>query len=198
MNKIEKIDKLIEEGKRFIGNNIYRDDPEFQSWNNSVIRFSEITFGKCSVTDNFKNRLYTFSCYGINTPRKDLVRQFEKDVKITLNDLENLKDELDDIETIPKNNNRKANEKEINIINNINNSPTFYVNVNTLINQIEDDVNIDEETHDKLLDAVNSINSSVTKKDKWKYAKEICKFLLDKGMDICIAYLPQIIAMINK
>ena len=87
MNKIEKIDKLIEEGKKFIGNNIYRDDPEFQSWNNSVIRFSEITFGKCSVTDNFKNRLYTFSCYGINTPRKDLVRQFEKDVKITLNDL---------------------------------------------------------------------------------------------------------------
>ena len=92
----------------------------------------------------------------------------------------------------------KANEKEINIINNINNSPTFYVNVNTLINQIEDDVNIDEETHDKLLDAVNSINSGMTKKDKWKYAKEICRFLLDKGMDICIAYLPQIIAMINK
>ena len=80
----------------------------------------------------------------------------------------------------------------------VNNSPTFYVNVNTLINQIEDDVNIDEETHDKLLDAVNSINSGMTKKDKWKYAKEICRFLLDKGMDICIAYLPQIIAMINK
>jgi hypothetical protein len=38
----------------------------------------------------------------------------------------------------------------------------------------------------------------MTKKDKWKYAKEICRFLLDKGMDICIAYLPQIIAMINK
>ena len=198
MNKIEKIDKLIEEGKRFIGNNIYRDDPDFQSWNNSVIRFSEKTFGKCSVTDNFKNRLYTFSCYAMGTPREKLVQQFEKDVKITLNDLENLKDEIDELDTFPHNNNRKASEKEINIINNINNSQNFYVNVNTLINQIEDDVNIYEETHDKLLDAVNSINSGMTKKDKWKYAKEICRFLLDKGMDICIAYLPQIIGIINK
>ena len=198
MNKIEKINKLIEEGKKLLGNNIYRDDLDFQAWNNSVIRFSEKTFGKCSVTDNFKNRLYGFSAYVIGTPREELVQKFEKDVKITLKDLENLKDELDEVERIPKNSNRKSSKKEINIINNINNSPNFYVNTNTLINQIEDDVNIDDETHEKLLDAINNINLIMSKKDKWKYAKEICKFLLDKGMDVCITYLPQIIGMINK
>ena len=69
MDTVKKVENLIKKGETFLGKNLTRENPEFQAWNNSLIRFVEQQYGKDSTTyKNFRNRLYTLGICSLDTP----------------------------------------------------------------------------------------------------------------------------------
>lgn len=89
---------------------------------------------------------------------------------------------------------------EINIYNTINNNISVLSNaeIEKIINT---DLDIDDTEKKELLNKLDEITelqrSNAPKKEKWKKAKIIISFLIDKGADIFIMYLPKIIAAIQ-
>lgn len=66
---------------------------------------------------------------------------------------------------------------------------------------VENNTYLGESEKDELLSKLNEIEdlqkSNKSKNDKWKIAKDILKFVLDKGADIAIMYIPQILMAIK-
>lgn len=211
MNSKQKIEKFIEEGKSFIGQNMTSSDAGFQSWNNALIRFAEKIYGvNATTTTAFKKRNYSLSVYTVGTPKEYFVNAFEKSLNITIEDLKRLLDEIDDDITSPLNKESKNNEIrpiQVNVTNTNNNNNTN-VNSNLLNvmsfqeirNQIEDNTYLDDDSKTELMNKLSEIedlcNSIESKSKKWSKAKSILSFVLDKGADIAIMFIPKILEAI--
>lgn len=212
MTKKEKLDNLIKVGEDFIGKNLNNSDSKFNGWNASVIRFIEKEFGKdSSDAKRLRNRLYQPSAYGVGVDNSKLFNKvFEKDLNNTLEELRLILDDIDDFELIDIINNelyKKSSTKTPTLNVNINNTNTNIVDVNitfdTIVNSIENDSKITEEDRNEVLEKITEIekilnNKDKTKKQKWSYIKVIVAFLLDKGTDFAIVYLPQILIWIRS
>lgn len=88
----------------------------------------------------------------------------------------------------------------INIYNTINNNISVLSNAE-IEKIINNDLEIDDYEKRELLNKLDEITelqkSNEPKKEKWRKAKVIIAFLIDKGADIFIMYLPKIIAAIQ-
>ena len=88
----------------------------------------------------------------------------------------------------------------INIYNNINNNISVLSN-NEIEKIINNSLNINDSEKKELLNKLDEITelekSNASKSEKWKKAEVIIAFLIDKGADIFIMYLPKIIAAIQ-
>ena len=71
-----------------------------------------------------------------------------------------------------------------------------------IIEKIEDNTFLDDESKKELISELNKIeeikNSSDSKSNKWKKAKCILSFIIDKGADIAIMFIPKILEAISK
>lgn len=89
--------------------------------------------------------------------------------------------------------------------NNNTNTNTNTVTLNMTIDEIRDNITDNtylsdtakQELLNKLDDIIELQKSKESKAKKWNKAKEILSFLLDKGADIAIMYIPQILNAIN-
>ena len=204
MDPVKKVENFIEKGKSFLGRNFTSSNPEFQAWNNSLVRFIEQQYGKESTTyKNFYGRSYSLVMWGIDTPEERFIESFEEDLKITLEELTYIKEELKEV-PIPKNIDDSlkptvSNRPEIVINNNNtnNNTISFNMNIREIRKVIEDNTMLsdsDKEELTKQLDTLEELQKSKkNKNEKWKVAKGILKFVVDKGADIAIMFLPQIL-----
>ena len=64
-----------------------------------------------------------------------------------------------------------------------------------------EEVIVDEQTKEALLylkELQTIFESKESRKNKWEKAKKIVGWLLDKGVDVAISYLPAIVSMISK
>ena len=204
MDPVKKVENFIEKGKSFLGRNFTSSNPEFQAWNNSLVRFIEQQYGKESTTyKNFYGRSYSLVMWGIDTPEERFIESFEEDLKITLEELTYIKEELKEV-PIPKNIDDSlkptvSNRPEIVINNNNtnNNTISFNMNIREIRKVIEDNTMLSDSDKDELtkqLDTLEKLQKSKkNKNEKWKVAKGILKFVVDKGADIAIMFLPQIL-----
>ena len=212
----EKLEKLIIEGESFLGKNKTSDDESFQSWNNALIRLSEKYYGRdTTTTNNFKERSYSLSVYTIGTPDKYFISAFERDLKITLEDLKRLLEEIDDevVTFIPLEENKGKKSKDLQPIHvnvtNMNNNNNTNVNSNSLSvmsfqeihDQLEDNTYLDDDAKKELIAKLTEIkkihNSNESKSKKWSKAKTILAFILDKGADIAKMFIPKILEAIK-
>lgn len=213
MNKKEKLKSLIEKGKELLDNPSGKDNPKFSAWNTSIIRFMEREFGSDNTdTKRLKNRYYYPSVLVIGSDNSEIIyRKYKSDLEKTLSELESIYEEYEDIildkEMVKSNDNYNINVPNItlNVDNSNYNSNVNNINITfeSIIESINKDNNISEENKEDIIDSVNEIkeiynDKELSKKDKWKKIKIILSFLLDKGVDFVIAYLPQIILLIEK
>ena len=86
--------------------------------------------------------------------------------------------------------------------NNNSNNITLNMSVDEIKENISDNTYLSDSDKQELLDKLNEIielqNSTESKSKKWSKAKTILAFLLDKGADIAIMYIPQILSAITK
>ena len=209
MNKKEKLEKLLNEAENFIGKNLTRDDSKFEAWNNALIRFSEREYGeKSTTTEIFKKRRYSLGMYTLDTPHSSFVKVFEDDLKTTIEDLKMLIDEVDDYIVEPKMETKTSDNRNnpVNVtINNTNNNSNInninIMSVEKIRETIEDNSYIGDEEKQKLYKALDEIEklkqSNESKTKRWSKAKAILSFIIDKGADIAIMYLPHIIEAIK-
>lgn len=211
MDLVKKVENFIEKGESFLGRNFTSSNPEFQAWNNSLIRFIEQQYGKESTTyKNFYNRSYSLVIWSMNTPEESFIEAFEADLKITLEDLKYMKEELKEV-SIPKTKNTSDNLKPnfnnrpeivINNNNTNNNTISFIMDIREIRKVIEDNTMLSDSDKEKLtkqLDTLENLQKSKkNKNEKWKVAKGILKFVVDKGADIAIMFLPQILKALQE
>lgn len=213
MDKKEKLKSLIEKGKELLDNTSGTNNPKFSAWNTSIIRFMEREFGSDSTdTKRLKNRLYYPSVLAIGPDNSETIyRIYKRDMEKTLSELESIYEEYEDIildkEIVKSNDNYNRNVPNItlNVDNSNYNSNVYNINITfeSIIENINKDNNISEENKEDIIDSVNDIKAiyndkELSKKDKWKKIKIILSFLLDKGADFVITYLPQIILLIGQ
>ena len=208
MDPIKKVESLIEKGESFLGRNFTSSNPEFQAWNNSLIRFVEQQYGKESTTRlTLKKRHYSLGIYTMETSEEEFVEAFERCLKITLEDLKYILEELKESpepKYISRNIEQTKNDGTSIIINN-NNSNSNNINFNMSIDDIkrviEDNTMLsdsDKKELTKQLDTIEDLQKSKkSKNEKWKVAKVILKFVVDKGADIAIMFLPQILKVLQ-
>ena len=89
-----------------------------------------------------------------------------------------------------------------NIISNNNENIINILSYDEVKNTIEDNTFLDDNSKDELLKILNEIKelelSKETKNKKWLKARKLFEFILDKGADIAIMYLPLIVQAISK
>ena len=209
MNKKEILEKFLNEAESFIGKNLTSDDSKFEAWNNALIRFAEREYGeKSTVVDMFKRRHYTLSAYAIGTPDSAFVRAFEEDLNTTIEDLKRLVEETDYYVEAPKMETKASSNRSnpinltINNTNTNNNTNNISIMSTEKIREtIEDNSYIGDEEKQKLYEALDEIEklkqSNESKTKRWSKAKSILSFIIDKGADIAIMYLPHIIEAIK-
>lgn len=204
MDPVKKVENFIEKGESFLGKNFTSSNPEFQAWNNSLIRFVEQQYGKESTTTlTLKKRHYSLGIYTMGTSKKEFVEAFERGLKVTLEDLKYILEELKEVpepKSVNKNINKTKNDGTSIIINNNNsnnNNITFNMSIEDIKRVIEENTMLsdpDKEELTKQLDTLEELQKSKkNKNEKWKVAKGILKFVVDKGADIAIMFLPQIL-----
>ena len=202
MDKIQKIEKYIKTGEGFLGKNLTYENPQFEAWNNSVLRFISRQYGeKSSTYSSFNSRMYGSLLYLNEASHKELNTAFEYDLKAAICELEYIKEEIEDDEITIEEGSRKEREennssKELHqpvIINNIYNNIS---NINEIKSNIENNSNINDNDKKELIKQLRKLedlqNSNKSKNEKWRVAKDIIKFVIDKGVDVAIMYLPQI------
>lgn len=208
MDKKKKIENLILKGESFFGKNFSKDNGEFQSWNTELISFAEKVYGEnANITKTFKSRSYTGKIPIINETSTSYVRYFEQDLKASIGDLKNILED-DDFYYAPEKHNDKNQSKtnltlNQNFINSNTNVNAINVkNITEIKNEIEDNTYLSDSDKTELLKILEEIekikNSDESKTKKWDKLKKSVAFIIDKGADIAIAYLPQIIMAISK
>lgn len=209
MSKKEKLQKLIDSGNEFLGKNLTNGDSKFCGWNTSVIRFIEKEYGIDSTdAKRLKKRLYHPSAYVLGADNTSLfIKYFERDLSKTLEELKMIYDDIDENEHQEE----KAENKNIpfsptfnfNIDNSNTNTNTTYINLTfeKLKDEIVRDSNLSNQDKVEIMNRLDEIKeiqiSAKSKKEKWKAIKTVLAFLLDKGADFVITYLPQILMILK-
>ena len=205
----EKLQKLIDSGTEFLDKKLRDSDSKFCAWNASVIRFIESEYGVDSTdAQRLKNRLYHPSVYVPGADNKSLfIWCFEEDLKKTLEELRMIYNDIDENEMnatkAEKNEKTFAPTFNFNIDNSNSNVNTTNINITfeKLEKEIKEDTNIQYDEKEEIIDKLNEIKeiqqSNKNKKQKWSAIKSILIFLLDKGVDFVITYLPQILLLIK-
>lgn len=214
MNGKERLAEIIEKGKKLLGHQKTSSDPKFIAWNSSVLFFVEKIYGSASRRyKNLARRKYTVISFTRNPPRSELIRKFNDDLEKTLAELEEILENYDsDVELIKYNKEKEIFEKQdrLNVsISNENINKNYNYNENSIViksfieieNEIKNNSYIgNEEKKDlieKLIELEKIKNSNDSKTDKWVKIKTILSFLLDKGADVVIMFLPQIIDILS-
>lgn len=211
MNPKQKIEKFIKEGESFIGQNMTSSDERFQSWNNALIRFTERLYGIDSTTASlFKKRYYSLVVITGEESKSSYVKTFEKKLSTTIADLKRLSEELDDEVIIKEDKEVKSKDLppiQLNVTTTNNNNNTN-VNCNSLNvlsfqeirDQIEDNTYLDDDSKNELINKLSEIeelcDSKESKSQKWSKARAILAFVLDKGAEIAIMFIPKILEAI--
>ena len=214
MNKVtkkERLTSLLNEGFEFIDKNLTSDNKKFIAWKNSLIRFIEQYYGKDStVFKQFKDVKFSPMVYPLGTSDAIFKKYFNDGMNEILEDLKRLIDEFDELDGAEKKI-TKSNTPFMNIqidnsnknenLNNNNNS--IYVKTYEEIkSEIENNTYLDNESIQELLLKLEEIKEIEISKDskvkKWNAAKKIFSFILDKGADIAIMYIPLILQAISK
>ena len=185
MTKKERLTSLLNEGLEFVDKNLTSDNNKFIAWKKSLIRFIEQYYGKDStVLKQFKDVKFSPMVYAIG--EFDELDGAEK--KITKSNTPFMNIQID-------NSNKNEN------LNNNNNSICVktYEEVKS---EIENNTYLDNESIQELLLKLEEIKEIEISKDskvkKWNAAKKIFSFILDKGADIAIMYIPLILQAISK
>lgn len=126
-----------------------------------------------------------------------------KNIKIIKGKLEYL---LNTRDTQNTNNTRNKPEINISTINNNSNNNSNNIELNMNINNVRDKIKentyISNDEKNELLLKLDEIKklqeSNDTRTKKWQKAKEIFEFILNKGVDIAIMYIPQILKAIER
>lgn len=208
MNNKEKIQSLIIDAEKYLGQNYTSDNSEFKAWNADLIRTVERIYGKDSTdAKRFKKRFYCPSFVHSGTTKEEFVKAFEKDLTASIEELKRMANDVEYIQPIYEKNKHDNDsvKPEFNVTLNSYNNNSNILNINigfeTLIKNIENDSNIDNEDKKEIIEELNKIKeiqeSNKTKKQKWSSIKSILIFLLDKGADFVITYLPEILLLVK-
>lgn len=214
MDEKERLIRIINSGEELLGKQKTSSDPDFVAWNSDMLFFVENIYGLESERyKRLKKRSYTLQILIGDTPRSKFIERFEKDLEKTLAELKMFLNNFDsDKNFIEIKKNKEISKKQdafsINISNeNINENYNYNENIITvktfleIKNEIKNNSYIgDEEKKDlieKLIELEKIKNSNESKTDKWGKIKTILSFLLDKGADVVIMFLPQIIDILS-
>lgn len=214
MTKKERLTSLLNEGSEFVDKNLTSDNNKFIAWKNSLIRFIEKYYGKNStIFEQFNNVKFSPMFYAVGTPKNVFEKYFNDGMNEILEDLKRLVDEIDDLDVLGKIEKKENIDKSplMNIQidasnkNNVSNSNINSLNImsyDEIRNEIENNTFLDDKSIKELLDKLNEIieieKSNESKAKKWNDAKKIFAFILDKGADIAIMYIPLILQAISK
>ena len=211
MTKSERLEKLLNEGNNFVNKGLTSEDNKFIAWKNSLIRFIEQYYGKDSTIFKQFNEVY-FSpmVYTPGTSKSVFEKYFNDGMDEILEDLKRLIDEIDDLNGIEKveNNSKKPymniqiDASSKNTISNNNVNSILIKSYDEVRDEIENNTYLDDKSIKELLEKLNEIkeleNSGDSKAKKWIVGKKILAFVLDKGADIAIMYIPLILQAISK
>lgn len=211
MTKKERISKLLKEGYAFVDKKLTSDNNQFLAWRNSLVRFIEQYYGKDStIFKQFEEVNFTPMIYTLDTPNDVFQKFFNDGMNEILEDLKRLVDEIDDLDGI-ENKKEKSRNSYMNIqIDNSNRNENSIINNNSILvktydevrEKIENNTYLDDKSVNELLSKLDEIkaleNSKEVKAKKWRNAKKILSFVMDKGADIAIMYIPLILQAIQK
>lgn len=211
MTKKERLNTLLNEGQEFVDKGLTSDNNKFIAWKNSLIRFIEQYYGKDStIFKQFNDVKFSPSVYALGTPDTIFKEYFNDGMNEILEDLKRLIDEFDELDRAEKKV-AKSNNPFMNIkIDNINKNENLNNNYNSICiktyeevrEEIENNTYLDNDSIDELLLKLDEIKKIEISKDskakKWNAAKKILAFIIDKGADIAIMYIPLILQAISK
>lgn len=211
MTKKERLSTLLNEGFEFVDKGLTSDDKKFIGWKNSLIRFIEQYYGKDStVAGQFRKVHFSPMIFTSETSDEEFEKFFNDGMNEILEDLKRLIDEVEDLDGIEKNIVKSKNSfMNIQIDNSnrneISNNNTNSISVETyeeVRKKIENNTYLDDNAINELLIKLEEIKeieiSKESKVKKWKSAKKILSFVLDKGADIAIMYISLILQAISK
>lgn len=213
MIKKEKLQLIIENGTNLLDNRKGKDSPEFSAWNSTLIRFMETEFGIDNTdTKRLQEREYYPRVFAIGADNNEYIyKKYRSDLEKTIYELKSIFDDYDDIviNKKSKNDENNLNSNVPNITLNVNNSSNnsninnISITFENIVESINNDKNISSENKDDIIKSINEIkniydNNKLSQKDKWMKIKGILSFLLDKGVDFVITYLPYIIISIKN
>ena len=122
-----------------------------------------------------------------------------ENIKIIKGKLEYLLNRVDNPDLYNK---QKNSGITINNTNTNTNNITLNMSIDEIKENITDNTYLSDIAKQELLNKLDEIialqKSKESKAKKWDKAKSILSFLLDKGADIAIMYIPQILSAINK
>lgn len=172
---------------------------------NKIIDTNDLDAARMYVRETiavFKNEIPNIGMHldytSINSSRKDYVN----DTRIIKSHLENYRANLKN-GIITDNGNRQT--INVNASSNNINKNSNDINIVMTIDKIRDNINdntyLGENEKIELLQKLEEIEklqkSKESKSKKWNIAKDILGFILDKGADIAIMYIPQILKAIQ-
>ena len=216
MTKRERLNKLFEEGQTFLNRHLTPENNKFIGWKNSLLRFIEQYYGKDSTILKQFRSVSFYPCAVPLDAEDDIDEEYFNDgMEEILEDLRRLIDELDDIDETSlktKSNNSTSNNSPYislnvdasnkNTISNINANTISIKSYKEVREDIENNTYLDDKSKKELLEKLNEIealeSSKENKSKKWDVGKKILGFILDKGADVAISYIPLIIQAISK
>ena len=152
---------------------------------------------------NFSPTLY-FECGEL-----EYREYFNNGMREILENLNRLIDEVDDLEEVRgKGENKKpfinvnVDASSQNVNTNTQNNTMIYYSYEEVKSLVDDNTYLDDNSKRELLEKLDEIKeiefSKESKSKKWDKAKNILRFIIDKGADIAIMYIPLIMQAIQK
>ena len=212
MNDKRILEELLEEAESYLNKGLTYENNDVRSWNESLKRQCERIYGKGSRTSNMFNiRLYDVGAWSTLDSDEEIeakaIEALNDGLKHTISDLKRLIKEydytVDDSKKIVKDNKNAEDKLPISIYVDASNKNNFSNTVtNSIIiksydevkDEIENNTYLGDNSKKELLEKLDEIkkleNSKESKSKKWDVGKKILAFIIDKGVDIAIEYIP--------
>ena len=190
MSYISEMKQEINKDIQFCNELLEKDYVEGKEFSNIIGKYK-------TIYPNFTEGLKSFLSMSGRSPNQiENVRIIKSKLELLLIEIQN-----------PKlyGNHNKVNNTTFNVSNSNNNTNTNQYNLELSIDEIEE--NVKENTHignkekEELLQELKKIQllqeSKESKAKKWEKAKGMFNFIIDKGADIAIMFIPQILKAIQ-